>query len=78
MKELELINERFARLQVIDQFAGKYVSHTWIRKNIIRQTNEDIEQENELIYQEMENPQYNPELLQQEISDQEKSNEPSK
>lgn len=78
LKELELINERFARLQVIDQFAGKYVSHTWIRKNIIRQTNEDIEQENELIYQEMENPQYNPELLQQEISDQEKSNEPSK
>jgi len=79
LKELELVNERFGRLQTIDQFAGKYVSHTWIRKNIIGQTDEDIEQENELMYQEMQNPQYNAELLQQELnSNQEKSNGNSK
>ena len=67
LKDLELMNDRFVRLQEIDQYAGKYYSHTWVRKNILKQTDKDIEENDQQIYQEFENPQFNQELLQQEI-----------
>lgn len=58
LKEMEIMTERLARLQAIAAFAGRYVSHTWIRKNVLRQTDEDIIQMDAEIAQEMTMEQY--------------------
>jgi hypothetical protein len=70
LKDLELMNDRFVRLQEIDQYAGKYYSHMWVRKNVLKQTDEEIEENDEQIAQEIESVQYNPEILQQELMQQ--------
>ena len=43
LKEAELIQNRLTVLQDADQYAGKYYSDTWIRKNILRMTEDEIE-----------------------------------
>lgn len=65
LKEMELMSERLSRLQQVSFFAGKYFSNIWIRKNILKQTDEEIEIMDEEIVEEMKSPQYNPELLMQ-------------
>lgn len=42
MKDSEIINNRVALLQVIDPFVGKYFSSSWVRKNVLMQTEDDI------------------------------------
>ena len=44
LKETELLNSRLATLQIIDQFVGKYYSAEWVKKNVLQQTEEDIQQ----------------------------------
>jgi hypothetical protein len=44
IKEQEVLNQRLATLQVVDQYVGKYYSTEWIRKHILRQTEEEIEE----------------------------------
>ena len=70
LKEMEIMAERMNRLRDIDDYAGKYYSHIWIRKNVLKQTDEDIEEMNEQIVEEMENPQYNQELMMQQMQQQ--------
>jgi hypothetical protein len=60
LKETEILNNRLAALQQVDQFAGKYYSHDWIRRKVLMQTDEEIQEIDEQIVAEMENPQYNP------------------
>lgn len=60
LKEAEVLNNRLAALQQIDNYTGKYFSHEWVRRQVLRQTDEEIEEINEQIVAEMENPQYNP------------------
>ena len=67
LKEMEIMAERMNRLRDIDDFAGKYYSHLWIRRNVLKQSDEDIEEMNEKIAEEMENPQYNQELSMQQL-----------
>jgi len=43
LKESEMVRERFELLSQVDEYVGKYVSNTWVKKNILRQTDEDIE-----------------------------------
>lgn len=43
LKENELMLQRLAALQQVDPFVGKYYSSNWVRRNILRQTDEDIE-----------------------------------
>ena len=43
LKDAELIRERLATLREVDEYAGRYYSVEWIRKNILMQTDEDIE-----------------------------------
>ena len=43
LKESEMVRERFELLSQVDEYVGKYISNTWVRKNILRQTDEDIE-----------------------------------
>ena len=42
IKEQEMINQRLGILGIVDSYAGKYYSVEWIRKNVLRQTDEDI------------------------------------
>jgi len=44
LKEAEMIQSRFAMMQDIEDYIGKYVSHQWVLKNILRQTEEEIQQ----------------------------------
>lgn len=67
LKDIEVLNTRMNLLMDMDPFIGKYYSHEYVRKNILKQTEEEIEEENELIAQEMQNPILNPQLLDQQL-----------
>jgi hypothetical protein len=43
LKQSEMIRERFEMLSTLDEYVGKYVSNEWIRKQVLRQTDEEIE-----------------------------------
>jgi len=44
IKESELIRERLSTLREIDDYVGKYFSKEWIRRNVLRQSDEDIDE----------------------------------
>lgn len=46
IKDAELLNIRLDTLIKVDPFVGKYYSVEWIRKNILHQTDDDIEEIN--------------------------------
>lgn len=60
LKETEILRDRIAMLRDVDDYAGKYYSHEWIRKHVLQQSDEDIEEMDEQIADELANPQYNP------------------
>jgi hypothetical protein len=41
LKESEMIQQRFGMMRDIEDYIGKYVSHQWVLKNILRQTEEE-------------------------------------
>ena len=43
LKDAELLRERLGTLREIDEYAGRYYSVEWIRKNVLMQTEEDID-----------------------------------
>jgi hypothetical protein len=43
LKEAEIIQNRLTVLADADQYAGKYFSDTWIRKNVLMMTEDEIE-----------------------------------
>lgn len=59
LKETEVLRDRITMLRDIDDYAGKYYSHEWIRRKVLRQSDEEIEEIDEQIQDEMDNPQYN-------------------
>jgi hypothetical protein len=42
LKENEILAQRINMLNSIEQYIGKYYSISWVRKNILRQTEDDI------------------------------------
>ena len=46
LREAELLRERITTLQLVDPYIGKYFSQTWAKKNILRLTDEEIEEIN--------------------------------
>lgn len=58
LKKIEIMQERLNILDQMDKYAGKYFSHDKIRKDVLQQTDEDIQKEDFTIAQEMSNPQY--------------------
>ena len=42
LKEAEIIKERVEALNTINEFVGQYYSKAWVRRNILRQSDEDI------------------------------------
>lgn len=62
LKEIEMYRERFEILQATDNYRGVYFSNMWLRKNILRQSEEEIEQMDKEIAEEASNVQYNQPL----------------
>ena len=44
LKESEILKDRLQTVRDAEDFVGKYFSREWIRKNILRQTEDDVEQ----------------------------------
>jgi hypothetical protein len=44
LKEAEIWRERFDMLSTVDEYVGKYVSYEWIRKHVLKQSDEDIKE----------------------------------
>jgi len=44
LKDSEILENRLRLLADVDQYTGKYFSVAWIQKNVLRQTEEEIEQ----------------------------------
>lgn len=60
LKDAEVLQNRLNVAQMIDPYVGKYYSNTWTRKNIHRQTDKDIEENDMEIAEEAGNPQFMP------------------
>ena len=58
LKEAEVQRERLELLQSIGDYAGKYYSHEYIRRNVLRQDDKMIGKMDREIEQEEGNPQY--------------------
>jgi len=60
LKEGEITRERFEMLSGMDEYVGKYISHEWIRKNILRQSDDDIAEINKQIEAENKSGENDP------------------
>ncbi len=60
LKQSEMLRERFEMLGNLDEYVGKYISNEWIRKNILRQTDDEIEEIQKQIDQETKDGENNP------------------
>ena len=60
IKEGEILKNRINIVSMIEPYVGKYVSNEWVRKNVLRQTDDDIGEITEQIIQEQSNPLYYP------------------
>ena len=53
LKDAELFNERLAMVAVAEPYVGKYFSQEYVRRKVLRQTTEDIRDQDKLIDQEI-------------------------
>jgi len=60
LKETEILRDRVAMLRDIDDYAGKYYSHEWIRRHVLHQSDEEMKEIDKQIKTESTNPQYAP------------------
>ena len=43
LKEIEIMRERLSTVNDVDPYLGKYFSTSWVKRNILRQTDQEIE-----------------------------------
>ena len=60
LKESEMLTKRITVADQIQEFVGKYYSHDFVRRNVLRQNDKDIEENDKQIAEEQNNPIYNP------------------
>jgi hypothetical protein len=61
MKEAELMKERLSMLSEIDAYVGKYYSKNWVKRNVLRLTEEEVKNlEKEMQEEEAEEPDDEP------------------
>ena len=53
LKDAELFNERLAMVAVAEPYVGKYFSQEYVRRKVLRQTTEEIREQDDLIDQEI-------------------------
>jgi len=58
LKHAELVQDRLNILRDLNDYVGKYYSEEWVRKNILQQTDQDIEQMNKQIKKEISDGRY--------------------
>ena len=58
LKKAEILQNRISQTRDMQDMAGKYVSHSWIRKNVLLQSEDDIEMQD--AYIQMENQSGDP------------------
>jgi len=67
LKDQELMNQRVAILQQLEPFIGRYFSDEWVQKNVLRQTEDEIEEIQQQITKEVgKNPPPQEEPQQEE------------
>ena len=54
LKDAELLNERLTMVQVAEPYIGKYFSQDYVRRKILRQTDEEIIDQDKMISKEIE------------------------
>ena len=54
LKEAELFNERLAMVATAEPYVGKYFSQDYVRRKVLRQTTEEIEEQDKLIDKEIQ------------------------
>jgi len=59
LRNTEILRDRVSMLRDVDDYASKYFSHEWIRRNVLYQTEEDMKEIDAQIKEEVNNPQYN-------------------
>jgi hypothetical protein len=61
MKDAELMKERLSMLSEIDAYVGKYYSKNWVKKNVLRLTEDEVKElEKEMQEEEAEEPDEKP------------------
>jgi hypothetical protein len=65
LKDLEIEKERLGALQLIDPFVGKYFSINYVKKNILHQNEEEIEEIDQEMQEDGSQLQYQQNLMQQ-------------
>jgi hypothetical protein len=55
LKEAELINQRLSLLAAVDPYTGRYFSQKWIQQNVLRLTDDEIDEMQKEIDEEKEN-----------------------
>lgn len=60
LKEGEMLTKRLVLADQVQEFVGKYYSNDFVRRNILRQNDDDIEKNDKQIVEEQNNPIYNP------------------
>jgi hypothetical protein len=53
LKEAELLNERITLAQTAEPYVGRFYSQDYVRRHILRQSDEEIEEQDKLIEQEI-------------------------
>jgi hypothetical protein len=53
LKDAELLNERLGMVQIAEPYVGKYFSQDYVRRKILRQTDEEILEQDKLIEEEI-------------------------
>jgi len=59
-RQSEMIRDRLELLRDLNDYAGKYFSHRYIREEILKQTEQEMENMDKEIADESKNEQYNP------------------
>ena len=72
LKDAEIIQNRANLLMTFEQggLLGKYYSHTWARRQLLKQSDEDIEEQDEQITEEQNDPRWAPQDQQTPTDDQ--------
>jgi len=60
LKEAEVLENRINLAQSILPLVGQYYSHEWMRKNVLQQTDDEIEEMDAEIDEEMNDPRWQP------------------
>ena len=60
LKDIELLKERVEQLSAVSEYVGTYFSVEWIRKNVLKQTPEEMESIDQQIASEREAGQVDP------------------